>query len=308
ASRRQRVRGPAVRTGAPHRVHAQHLRLLQAPPWAVVDSRVPPSQSDRRRPPLSAGACPRRRHRGRHVGRSRASQPGRPVIGEAFLFDDRRLAALAASEADRYRQARPFPHAVFDDFLPATIVGALVDEFPPAAASGWHHFESADERKLASTENIDVGPTAREVFGALNSSSFIGFLEQLTGISGLIPDPHFVGGGLHQIERGGFLPVHAAFNVHPLMRVYRRLNLLLYLNRDWDVSFGGHLELWEPDMSRCARRILPIANRCVVFDTGRRSLHGHPAPLACPEGWTRKSLALYYYTAAPAAAGTEHNT
>ena len=83
------------------------------------------------------------------------------MIGEAFLFDDRRLAALAASEADRYRQARPFPHAVFDDFLPATIVGALVDEFPPAAASGWHHFESADERKLASTENIDVGPTAR---------------------------------------------------------------------------------------------------------------------------------------------------
>ena len=52
------------------------------------------------------------------------------------------------------------------------------------------------------------------------------FLETLTGIDGLVPDPYFAGGGLHQIVRGGFLKVHADFNWHPKLRLDRRLNML----------------------------------------------------------------------------------
>jgi 2-oxoglutarate-Fe(II)-dependent oxygenase superfamily protein len=124
----------------------------------------------------------------------------------------------------------------------------------------------------------------------------VGFLEQLTGIEGLIPDPYFWGGGLHQITRGGYLKVHADFNRYSKLRLDRRLNLLLYLNRDWKEEYGGHLELWNEQMTTCERKILPIFNRCVVFSTTDYSYHGHPDPLNCPEQQTRKSLALYYYT------------
>ncbi len=132
----------------------------------------------------------------------------------------------------------------------------------------------------------------------------------MTGIEGLIADPHFEGGGLHQIERGGHLKVHADFNRHPHTQLDRRLNVLVYLNRDWQPEYGGALELWNRDMSRSEAQILPYFNRCVVFSTTSTSFHGHPEPLNCPEGRTRKSLALYYYTKDRPASERrdEHNT
>ena len=137
---------------------------------------------------------------------------------------------------------------------------------------------------------------ARWLLYQLNSSVFVNFLEELTGVGGLIPDPHFEGGGLHQIERGGFLKIHADFNRHPKLNLDRRLNLLLYLNEDWKDDYGGHLELWDREVARCVKRIAPVFNRCVVFTTTDFSFHGHPEPLACPPAVTRKSLALYYYS------------
>jgi hypothetical protein len=92
------------------------------------------------------------------------------------------------------------------------------------------------------------------------------------------------------------LKIHTDFNWYPRLKLDRRLNLLLYLNRNWEENYGGHLELWSPNMARCERKILPIANRCVIFSTTNSSYHGHPDALTCPEGWTRKSLALYYYS------------
>jgi hypothetical protein len=136
----------------------------------------------------------------------------------------------------------------------------------------------------------------RHLLAQFNSSTFTSFLEDLTAISGLIPDPHYLGGGLHQIEPGGLLKVHADFNRHEQLRLDRRLNLILYLNRDWREEYGGHLELWNRDMTRCEARILPVFNRCVVFTTTSLSYHGHPEPLTCPPGMTRKSMALYYYS------------
>ena len=141
-----------------------------------------------------------------------------------------------------------------------------------------------------------MGDATRFLLYQLNSSIFISFLEKLTGIPGIIPDPHFQGGGLHQIEREGFLKIHVDFNKHKEMKVDRRLNLLIYLNKNWKEEYGGHFELWNQDMTVCEKKILPIFNRCVVFSTSDFSYHGHPDPLKYPEEMTRKSLALYYYS------------
>lgn len=122
------------------------------------------------------------------------------------------------------------------------------------------------------------------------------FLEQLTGIQGLVPDPHFIGGGLHQIPRGAKLGIHADFNRYARLKLDRRINALFFLNRDWDPAWGGQLELWDREMKECRRRVDPIFNRLVVFNTTSDSYHGHPDPLACPEHVTRKSIAFYYYS------------
>lgn len=130
----------------------------------------------------------------------------------------------------------------------------------------------------------------------LNSSAFLSFLEQVTGISGLISDPYFDGGGLHQICRGGNLKIHSDYNKHKNLNLDRRINLLLYLNKNWREEYGGHLEFWDRNMTACRKRIAPVFNRTVIFGTTDYTYHGHPELLECPEHVTRKSLALYYFS------------
>jgi hypothetical protein len=217
------------------------------------------------------------------------------TVATAFRFDRDELLARAEERREAYATAQPFPHTVFDDFLPEQVLDGVLAEFP-RPDQDWFAFESPLERKLASKDDSIMGPSTRGLLWALNSPAFVEFLERLTGIDALVPDPHFDGGGLHQIEPGGHLKVHADFNQHPRTHLERRLNVLLYLNRNWEDEYGGALELWNRDMSRPEQRILPYFNRCVVFSTTSTSYHGHPDPLSCPEGETRKSIALYYYS------------
>jgi len=229
----------------------------------------------------------------------------------AFGLDRDRLLALADRHADEYRQAHPFPHVVLDDVLPAEVLDRILEEFPDPDGIPWRLFTDQGHTLKLATDRLELmGPFTRHLLNEFNASVMIDFLERLTGIDGLVPDPHLAGGGLHQIEPGGFLDVHADFNVYERLRLDRRLNLLLYLNRDWPEAYGGHLELWPRDMSGCARRVLPVFNRMVVFSTSDISFHGHPEPLACPQGRTRKSLAVYYYSnGRPAAeASATHST
>ncbi len=215
----------------------------------------------------------------------------------AFGLDPERLIPIAERFGDEYRGAQPFPHVVIDDFLPEDVLDHVLAEFPSPDGIPWRLYtDQGHTHKLASDRLTQMGPFTRHLLNEFNASVMIEFLERLTGIDGLVPDPHLAGGGMHQIEPGGFLHVHADFNVYERLRLDRRLNLLLYLNRDWKEEYGGELELWTRDMSRCARRILPVFNRMVVFSTSDISFHGHPHPLACPPGRTRKSLAVYYYS------------
>jgi hypothetical protein len=140
------------------------------------------------------------------------------------------------------------------------------------------------------------GP-ARSVFNFFNSQPMLEFLEGLSAIPGLIPDPYFVGGGFHETSRGGKLGVHADFRINEQLHLHRRMNVIVYLNPQWDDAYGGHLELWDRKMTHRVKSVAPIFNRCVIFNTDADSYHGHPDPLTTPDGLTRRSMALYYYTA-----------
>jgi Rps23 Pro-64 3,4-dihydroxylase Tpa1-like proline 4-hydroxylase len=213
-----------------------------------------------------------------------------------FHFDPVHLDNLAEQYRESYAQADPFPHVVIDNFLPDAILNQILEEFPKPQSIEWQTFENVKEKKLASSSELKMGEMTRLLLYQMNSATFINFLEKLTGIDGIIPDPHLAGGGLHQIERGGYLKIHVDFNKNGKLKLDRRLNLLLYLNKNWQEEYGGYLEFWDRNMTECQKKILPIFNRCVVFSTTDFSYHGHPEPLTCPMGETRKSLALYYYS------------
>lgn len=215
----------------------------------------------------------------------------------ALPFDPERLLQLAAEHHDAYVDGDPFAHAVLENLVPDEVLERVLAEFPVPGDGMWQKFgDAAQNKKLAASRDVDMGAATRWLLYHLNSAPFIEFLERLTGIDGLIPDPHFLGGGLHQTQPGGFLKVHTDFNKHRRLNLDRRLNVICYLNKNWLEEYGGHLELWDRDMSVCGRRVLPLFNRWVVFSTTDFSYHGHPDPLQSPPGVTRKSLALYYYT------------
>jgi hypothetical protein len=218
-----------------------------------------------------------------------------PAIPQ-FILGPEHLQAIAERNRQAYSRADPFPHIVLDDLFSDEAIERVRQEVPSHDEIRWIEFDDARGKKLASKAETQLGAATRNLLYQLNSSVFIEFLETLTGIEGLIPDPHLWGGGVHQIVRGGFLKIHADFNRHPKLRLDRRINLLLYLNRDWHGEWGGELELWDRKMTECRAKILPSFGRCVVFNTTDFSYHGHPDPLGCPETESRKSIATYYYT------------
>jgi Rps23 Pro-64 3,4-dihydroxylase Tpa1-like proline 4-hydroxylase len=209
--------------------------------------------------------------------------------------DLERLERIAEEQRPAFAAADPFPHVVIDDFLPVEIACAVHAEFE-RTERGWKHYQHYNERKAALTDVAQMQPATQQVFEALQSERFVGAIERLTGLDDLLSDPDLDGAGLHRSLRGGFLNLHVDFLSHTKNRHWsRQVNLLLYLNPDWQEAWGGELELWDRELTRCVRKVAPVFNRCVIFHTCPGSYHGHPTPLACPEGVSRKSLALYYF-------------
>lgn len=201
--------------------------------------------------------------------------------------------------SSQYRSNSPFPHIVLDNFISEDLLNSVSEEFPDLKTlDNKLEFSNQKEIKFASTGSSELSPSARFLINFLNSDIFLRYLQHLTGISEpLISDPYLSGGGYHEIKTGGVLKVHADFNKHPKLNLDRRLNLLLYLNKDWDSSWGGNLELYKPnDLSSPVVSVEPIFNRCVIFSTTSFTYHGHPEPLTCPEERSRRSIALYYFS------------
>lgn len=212
------------------------------------------------------------------------------------VFDIEALKDKGVELADQYSKAEPFPHVVIDDFLPQSVVDLCLDQFPGKPDPDSQQFDRNQERYKTSYHPDYMAPDLRRLFYAFNSRPFIKVVENITGIKGLIPDPYFLGGGFHEIATGGHLSMHADFNHHKPLNLERRVNVLVYLNKDWKDDYGGQLELWTTDMKERVQSITPILNRCVMFTTTGESMHGNPQPVAHPDGVSRKSIALYYYT------------
>lgn len=199
----------------------------------------------------------------------------------------------------QYAAAAPFPHIVIDEAIEESVLNPLAEDFPDLdQQKNVIRYSGRTDVKLASPRGDEHHSSIIQFFlRYLNSSDFIQFLQIITSIDEfLIPDPHFIGGGLHQIETGGFLKIHADFAKHRETNLDRRVNVIIYLNKDWSESYGGHLELYDKDMVECKQKIAPVYNRMVIFNTTDFSYHGHPDPLNCPLDRKRNSIATYYYS------------
>jgi glycosyltransferase involved in cell wall biosynthesis len=210
---------------------------------------------------------------------------------------------VTEKEINEYNQAQPFPHIVIDNFLPPSILNGVIDDFKNHNNWGWDNSDYSKDhqvKKFFSPWNNDGDATlpinTKLILNYFNSPDVISMLEKLTGIEGLIADPTLLGGGMHKIESGGKLSIHADSRKHAVTNNYRRINLLVYLNKDWNKEWGGSLQLWDKDMTTMVQDIQPLFNRVVIFNTGADTYHGHPHPLNTPNGMSRISLALYYYT------------
>lgn len=218
-------------------------------------------------------------------------------MSDLSLIDLDRLTAELGSSSAAYRAASPFPHIVLDDVLLPEAFAKATGEFPGMHDEFWKGYLHVNETKYSNTEPETWGDTLTAVAREFCSPQFVAYLERLTGIGDLMPDWSMDGGGLHMTKRGGHLNIHADFSTHHTQEGWaRRVNILLYLNEDWDPSWGGLLELWDPDMTACQAKVTPAGNRMLVFTTSLDSFHGHPDPLQCPEDVARRSMALYYFT------------
>lgn len=184
---------------------------------------------------------------------------------------------------------QPFPHVVADKWWDDDLLRAVLAEFPSPAAPGWRRYDGSNERKLEGPPGL-WGPKTRVMFDAIRDRA--ADLEAAFGISDLKMET--IGGGYHCIEPGGYLQIHTDFNRSPRSGLFRRLNLLVYLNDDWNEPLGGgRLEMW--DAGGPVVEVEPEFNRTVVFETSDHSWHGHPKPAT---RW-RRSVAAYFFTEEP---------
>jgi hypothetical protein len=218
-------------------------------------------------------------------------------------FDRDLLRTRGKAKSVSYGTARPFPHAVFDGFLGAEQANAICDAFPGPDHEGWMRRDYAEQAKrlgqLQRRGFAGVDPIVRHVLSEFCGMAFLDFLGAVTGIEGLIADPHFRGAGPSLTLPGGHLALHADFNRDRSRHLGRAVTVVYYLGRGWQDSWDGALELWNTERTACEARYLPVLDRLVVMAHGDDHWHGHPQPLACPEGHYRASIASYYYVASP---------
>ena len=210
----------------------------------------------------------------------------------------RNLDSFINQEKQNYSKASPYPHIVIKDFFDEQFLNEILESFPDLSKTiSSEHWKNKNEVKFGNNNYSSFPDKIKLFFDFLNSNQFLDFLQKLTSIKEkLVHDPELSGGGLHEIKKGGVLKIHTDFNRHPNLDLDRRINVLVYLNKNWKDSYGGHLELWDQNMSQCMKKILPSFNTMVIFSTTDFSNHGHPDPLNCPSEISRRSLALYYFS------------
>ena len=243
------------------------------------------------------------------LSRPAVPSPAAPEPAAAPAFEGRAPAALLRPEvlraeaaiAERFRTAKPFKHAVIDGFLDPDFCRALVAEYPPYDPEKFRN-EHGHLGKAYHQNVRELGPSYRRLDDLGKSPEFLRFVSGVTGIPDLLHDPGYEGGGTHENLEDMELDPHVDFTVHKTTGLYRRVNLLLYLNSEWDEAWGGSLELhvdpWQSGDKNPIKLVAPAFNRCVLFETSDHSWHGFQR-IRLPEdkkGTTRRSFAFYLYT------------
>ena len=206
---------------------------------------------------------------------------------------------VAVDYFNKYVNAKPFPHIVLDNFFNENLLKEIISEFPNNLDKiGIENDSDPQKNKFTLNDYSRFGDNTKSLLNFTNSYEFIKFLNKISGIKeSLVSDPYFVGGGLHELRNGGHLNIHSDFNKHQIIGLDRRINALIYLNPNWKSEYGGSLEFWDKDLKTCVKKINPIFNRLVIFDTTDFSFHGNPDPINHPDkNVSRKSIALYYYS------------
>jgi 2OG-Fe(II) oxygenase superfamily len=224
-----------------------------------------------------------------------------PIDPETLLIDADAAREFGKAAGEAYRGKSPYPYGCYDNFMPPEILDRVREELRslPAAET---FFNRPQEKLKAAYMPERLGPYTRALFHSLNSKAFLAYLEELTGIDGLIPDPYFAGGGIHVVSNGGHLDIQGKLNLE------RRLNVLIYLNKDWKEEYGGSFEVWNTEMTAKVAGFVPLFNRMCCFNTASNTWHGNPEPVNHPDKEPRMSIALYYYTATWDSTKVSHTT
>ncbi|MEE9330967.1 MAG: 2OG-Fe(II) oxygenase, partial [Methylophilaceae bacterium] len=206
----------------------------------------------------------------------------------------------------------PVPHFCLDDFLEVDFANEVYDAFPSyeEALKIGREFAAVNERfKVQITDAKHFPKPILELHTLLASDAFVEKVGDMLSIPNLIADPDMQGGGIHETNSGGHLDVHVDFNYVKARQWHRRVNILIYFNKDWKEEYGGDFEIWDKDVKNCKGRFAPQFNRACGFATGESSWHG-VTPITCPADMVRKSFAVYYYTkeAPENWDGVEHST
>ena len=192
----------------------------------------------------------------------------------------------------------PFPHFCIDNFLNEDFAYEIYESFPTyqEAQKQGRDFKAINEsRKIQVTDSSLYAPAIKKLNDCLASKEFLEMFSDLTGIPDLMADPDLMGGGIHETKTGGHLDVHVDFNYDEKKKLYRRLNILIYFNKDWKEEYGGQLELWDKDVKKRYGYFEPKFNRACGFLTSDISFHG-VTQISCPPDVVRKSFASYFYT------------
>lgn len=230
--------------------------------------------------------------------------PQRTSMAQETGFDAvvGRMAPVAQLQArqqqlrESYLAAQPYPHLVLDGLFDPDILDRLGEGFPGRGQRDWLSYDTANEVKQTSRGLIDLDAFSQAFLWQMCSKPMMDVLRAITDIPDLCVDPLFHGGGLHESFRGGWLNLHADWTQHPVLPLTRQLNLIVYLNRDWDPAWGGALELWTPGAKECGARVEPLFNRAVLFPTTAETLHGFPEPMTCPANRSRRSASLFFWS------------
>ena len=194
-----------------------------------------------------------------------------------------------------YQKGAPIPWLSFDDFLPADLLKSVQDEIKTIPNHVFSKF-TRNNSFMLECNNFKYAPRTRELALNFNSGEFITWLETITGLKKIIPDPHFIGAGLTKCYAGLSLQLHTDFNWNEQLNLNRCLSLILYLSDTWDPAWQGNLEFWNFDRTECLHRVEPLPNRLLLWNYDNKFIHGHPNKLTCPEDACRIGLRLFYFS------------